>query len=72
LNSSSLEHQTAIALTALSAALVKQPGINGDSLRLDFLEIIEGIARSPAEVGTVGIQIASLMDTILRADPRKP
>lgn len=67
----SLDHQAAIAITALAAALIKQKAINGAQLRMDFLEILEGIAQSPVEVETVGIQTASLMDVILKADSRK-
>lgn len=63
-----LDHQAAIALTAFAAALVKQPGIDGAKLRYDFLEALEGIARSPEAVETVGRQIASLMDAVLEAD----
>lgn len=67
----SLDHQAAIAITALAAALVKQKAINGAQLRMDFLEILEGIAQSPTKVETVGIQTASLMDVILKADSCK-
>lgn len=68
----SLDYQASVAITALAAALCKQPGIDGDQLRLDFLEILEGIARSPDKVNTVGIDTARLMDILLRAAPRKP
>lgn len=68
----SLDHQVAIALTALAAALVKQPGIDGAKLRYDFLEILEGIATSPEAVELVGRQIASLMDVVLESERNKP
>lgn len=62
-----MEYQVATALTALAEALCKQPGIDGQKLRLDFLDALEGIAQTPGNVGTVGKTIASLMDTTLRA-----
>lgn len=61
-----LDHQTAIAITALAAALCKQPSIDGQKLRVDFLDVLEGIAQSPEAVETVGRNIASLMDTMLQ------
>lgn len=64
----SLDHQTAIALTALAVALCKQPAIDGQRLRLDFLDTLEGIATTPQGVGTVGRNIAALVDVILKAD----
>lgn len=62
-----MEYQVAMALTAFAAALCKQPGIDGQKLRMDFLDVLEGIAQTPDNVGTVGKTIASLMDTTLRA-----
>jgi hypothetical protein len=67
MDESTLDHQAAIAVTALAAALCKQRGINGDQLRLDLLEMLEGIAGSPQGVETVGKQTANLMDSILQA-----
>ena len=65
------ELQAATAIAALASALCKQPGIDGQKLRLDFLDTLEGIARSPDGVDTVGRLTASLMDTALReSDPR--
>lgn len=63
-----LDHQAAIALTALAAALCKQPGIDGQRLRLDFLDILEGLATTPQKVGSVGMNIAGLMDVVLKAE----
>lgn len=60
----SLEHQTAIALTALAVAISRQTGINADQLRLDFLDSMEGLSGSPAEVGIVGRHMADLMAKI--------
>lgn len=62
-----MDYQAATAITALAAALCKQPGIDGQKLRMDFLDALEGIAQTPGNVGTVGRTIASLMDTTLRA-----
>lgn len=61
------EYQVAMAVTALAAALCKQPGIDGQKLRLDFLDTLEGIAKSPSGVETVGRNIATLMDVTLKA-----
>ena len=77
MSQSSLEHQTAIALTAFASALCKQPSIDGQKLRMDFLDALEGLAQSPDGVETVGLQIASLMDMTLKAQaagtsPRRP
>lgn len=63
-----LDQQTAWALTALAAALCKQPGIDGQKLRLDFIDALEGIAASPQGVGVVGKTIAGLMDATLKSD----
>lgn len=60
------EYQTASALVALAAALCRQPGIDGQKLRLDFLDILEGIAQSPDGVGMVGMRVAGVMDVTLR------
>lgn len=60
------ELQAATAIAALASALCKQPGIDGQKLRLDFLDTLEGIAKSPDGVDTVGRLTASLMDTTLR------
>ncbi|MDD3016808.1 MAG: hypothetical protein PHE74_00190 [Comamonas sp.] len=62
-----LDMQAAYAVTALAAALCKQPGIDGQKLRLDFLDAMEGIAKSPQGVETVGRSIAALMATVLDA-----
>ncbi|MGB6097884.1 MAG: hypothetical protein WBF95_16505 [Comamonas thiooxydans] len=62
-----MDYQAATALSALAAALCKQPGIDGQKLRMDFLDALEGIAQTPGNVGMVGRTIASLMDTTLRA-----
>lgn len=67
-----LDHQTAIALTALAAALCKQASIDGQMLRMDFLDILEGIAKSPEAVETVGKQMANLMDVLLQAGGNIP
>lgn len=63
----SFERQTAMAVSALAAALCKQPSIDGQKLRLDFLDTLEGIAASPSGVETVGRNIAALMDVTLKA-----
>lgn len=60
--------QAAEALAALACALVKQRGINGEQLRLDFLECLEKLYGSPAAVETVGIEVAACMDAVLQAD----
>lgn len=60
-------NDTALALTALATALCKQPGIDGQKLRVDFLDVLEGIAKSPEGVGPVGLHIAGLMDAILKS-----
>lgn len=62
-----IDVQMAFVVTALAAALCKQPGIDGQKLRIDFLDALEGIARSPAGVESVGRNVASLMDSILKA-----
>lgn len=62
-----MDMQAAYVVTALAAALCKQPGIDGQKLRLDFLDAMEGIARSPQGVETVGRSIAALMSSILDA-----
>lgn len=62
-----IDMQAAFVVTALAAALCKQPGIDGQKLRLDFLDVLEGIAQSPSGVESVGRHVASLMDTILKA-----
>lgn len=63
-----LDQQAAWALTALAVALCKQPGIDGQRLRLDFIDALEGIAASPQGVGVVGKTIAGLMSATLEAD----
>ena len=63
-----LDHQAAIALTALAAALCKQPGIDGQRLKMDFLDALEGLATTPQKVGSVGMDIAGLMDAVLKAE----
>lgn len=77
MSQSSLEHQTAIALTAFASALCKQPSIDGQKLRMDFLDELEGLAQSPGGVEVVGLQIASLMEKTLQSksagtSPRRP
>ncbi|WP_228897838.1 hypothetical protein [Acidovorax sp. Leaf73] len=67
INTSSLDFQAALAITALAAALCKQPGIDGQKLRLDFLDALEGIANSPEGVGSIGRDIASVMSSVLDA-----
>ena len=64
----SLDIQVGFALAAMSAALCKQPGINGQQLLHDFLEALEGIAQSPGEVGEVGKTVAGLMSSTLVAE----
>lgn len=66
-----LDHQAAVAVTALAVALCKQPGIDGQKLRMDFLDTLEGIAQSPEGVETVGKNVASLMGVILQSDAHK-
>jgi len=61
----SFDHQIAIALTAFAAAICKQPSIDGQRLRIDFLDALEGLAQSPEGVETVGRQISSVMNSIL-------
>ena len=63
-----IDMQTAYVVTALAAALCKQPGIDGQKLRLDFLDALEGAAQSPSGVGSVGRTVAALMDVVLKAD----
>ena len=63
----SLDIQTAYAFTALATALCRQPSIDGQRLRMDFLDALEGIAKSPQGVGTVGVETAGLMDAILKS-----
>lgn len=58
--------QTADALTAICAALCKQPGIDGQRLRMDFLDSLEGMAQTPQDVQMVGRTIASLMESMLQ------
>jgi hypothetical protein len=65
-----LDHQTAIALTALAAALCKQPSLDGQKLRVDFLDVLEGLAQSPDAVETVGKSVAGLMDVMLKVPGR--
>jgi hypothetical protein len=67
-----LDLQTSLALTALATALCKQSSIDGQQLRLDFLDILEGISQSPENVGAVGKNIAYLMDSLLRAGGQIP
>lgn len=63
-----MDMQVGFALAAFAAAMCKQPGINGQLLLQDFLEVLEGIARSPSAVGTVGKNVAGVMDAILKAE----
>ena len=70
-----IDHQAAIALTALASALCKQPGIDGQKLLHDFLDDLEGLAGAPEEVETVGKSMAGLMDSMLKlraAEAGKP
>lgn len=60
-----LDQQTAVALTALIVAICRQPGIDGQRLRQDFIDGLEGLSGSPQAVGSVGKNIAGLMLTIL-------
>ena len=69
---SDLDHQAATALVALAAALCKQPWLDGQKLRMDFLDILEGLAKSPEGVETVGKSAASVMDALLKAAGDKP
>src|SRR5690606_25833419 len=64
-----LDHQTAIAPTALAAALCRQPNINAEQLRYDFMDILEGLAQGPANVETVGRNVAATM-AALQTTPR--
>lgn len=64
---SSLDAQATMAIIALAAALCKQPGIDGQKLRLDFLDALEGLADSPAGVGSIGRDIAAVMASVLDA-----
>lgn len=65
-----LDQQTALVVTALASALMRQSGINGELLRLDFLDILEGLAQSPEKVGSVGRVTADLMSAILEEQKR--
>ena len=67
----SLDIQVGFALAALASALCKQPGINGQDLLHDFLEGLEGISKSPGEVGEVGKTVAGLMSNTLAAERNK-
>jgi hypothetical protein len=74
-----LDHQAAIALSALASALCKQPGIDGQKLLHDFLDDLEGLAGAPEGVETVGKSMAGLMGSMLQlqaaervANARKP
>lgn len=62
-----IDMQVAYAFTALATALCKQPGIDGQKLRLDFLDTLEGIASSPEGVESVGRATAALMSVALDA-----
>lgn len=62
-----IDMQAAFAVTALAVALCKQPGIDGQKLRIDFLDAMEGLAATPEGVDTVGRQTAALMSIFLDA-----
>ena len=62
-----IDMQVAYAFTALATALCKQPGIDGQKLRLDFLDTLEGIASSPEGVESVGRATAARMSVALDA-----
>ena len=64
----SFDVQVGYALAALASALCKQPGINGQMLLQDFLDALEGIAKTPGEVGVVGQTVAGVMNSTLKAD----
>lgn len=66
-----IAYQAAVALTALAGALCKQGALNGAQLRQDFLDNLEGIANFPQGAGTVGIEIAVLMDAFIQAEAPK-
>ncbi len=68
----SLDSQTAIALTALASALVRQSSIDGQKLRMDFLDILEGLCGGPENVGEVGQGAALLMQRFLATDADNP
>ncbi len=61
-----MDLQAGYAIAALAGALCRQPGIDGQRLRMDFLEILEGLAASPEGVGEVGQHAAALMDVLLQ------
>ena len=63
----SLDQQTITVVAALAAALCKQPDIDGQKLRMDFLDALEGLAKSPDQVNSLGKDMAALMEAVLRA-----
>lgn len=67
-----MDMQVGFALAAFAGAMCKQPGINGQLLRQDFLELLEALAQSPVAVGTVGKTVAGLMNTVLQAEHGTP
>ncbi|GGH58952.1 hypothetical protein GCM10010975_20110 [Comamonas phosphati] len=66
-NDSSIELQTATAVIALAAAICKQPGIDSQQLREDFLDILGGITPPAEGIGLVGQRVASAMGVSLQA-----
>jgi hypothetical protein len=64
---SSVELQTATAVIALAAAICKQPGIDSQKLREDFLDILAGITPPTEGIGLVGQRVASAMGVALQA-----
>ena len=62
----SMDLQAGFAIAALAGALCRQPGIDGQRLRMDFLEILESLAASPDGVGEVGQRVAALMEVLLQ------
>jgi hypothetical protein len=63
----SIELQTATAVIALAAAICKQPGLDSQKLREDFLDILGSITAPAEGIGLVGQRIASAMGVSLQA-----
>lgn len=64
----SFDIQVAEAVTALAAALVRQPEIDGQKLYADYLDILEGFCQGPEQVGEVAKGVAVIMNAFLQSD----
>lgn len=56
---SSLDAQATMAIIALAAALCKQPGIDGQKLRLDFLDAVTIPRQSRGHSGCEPLEAAA-------------